>query len=603
MERRRFLACGASWVGAWFVSQVQAQPASSVPHLVMELEANPHSGYISVVAHLRVPSGAGWPKLSLGKRWAVTESRVNGAPRRLQEMASDATYRHFAVPEEATDILLRYSAVLPPPLQHEPHRGGAPLPASLSATGGFISARDGWYPDLGGLFTYEVSIRLPAGQKGLVAGHLAHEADRAEGYSARWRMPYPAERLDLITGPYVMTEAWLPLGQRNIRLRTWFFPELQDLASAYLADSARYIERYSRQIGDYPFDGFSVVASPTPTGYGMPTLTYLGRDVLRLPFIRATSLGHEVLHNWWGNGVFVDYASGNWSEGLTTFMADYAFAEDQGPEVARDMRMGWLRDLTAVPPGAETALTAFKARHDGVSSIIGYGKGAMVFVMLRDLLGSAVFDQGLRLLWRHKRFATASWVDVQSVFEEASGRKLDAFFDRWVRAGQTPAFEGEDPDYRVWRRVPVNEFPAILREVWVPGNSEWLVTDPDLESAARVLAQRSLESRPQSNVPTPSDGAPLLLVGRVQSIVAWLQRRGWPDHLPALMAAHPGGTAWVWAARNASNVPYVVVAVPDAEAMAPLARSLPHYGRQNWLVFQDGRLLARGVGLPGKKTR
>ena len=70
----------------------------------------------------------------------------------------------------------------------------------------------------------------------------------------------------------------------------------------------------------------------------MPTLTYLGIEVLRLPFIRSTSLGHEVLHNWWGNGVYPDYAHGNWSEGLTTFMADYTYKERESDDAARDMR-------------------------------------------------------------------------------------------------------------------------------------------------------------------------------------------------------------------------------------------------------------------------
>ena len=59
--------------------------------------------------------------------------------------------------------------------------------------------------------------------------------------------------------------------------------------------------------------------------------------MLRLPFIRASSLGHEVLHNWWGNGVLVDYARGNWSEGLTTFMADYAYKSEESAAAAREM--------------------------------------------------------------------------------------------------------------------------------------------------------------------------------------------------------------------------------------------------------------------------
>jgi len=54
--------------------------------------------------------------------------------------------------------------------------------------------------------------------------------------------------------------------------------------------------------------------------------------VVRLPFITETSLGHEVLHSWFGNSVEVDAGQGNWCEGLTTYLADQAFAADKGTD-------------------------------------------------------------------------------------------------------------------------------------------------------------------------------------------------------------------------------------------------------------------------------
>ena len=42
-----------------------------------------------------------------------------------------------------------------------------------------------------------------------------------------------------------------------------------------------------------------------------------------LPFILTSSYPHEILHNWWGNCVYVDYATGNWCEGLTAYLADH----------------------------------------------------------------------------------------------------------------------------------------------------------------------------------------------------------------------------------------------------------------------------------------
>jgi hypothetical protein len=55
----------------------------------------------------------------------------------------------------------------------------------------------------------------------------------------------------------------------------------------------------------------------------MPSFTLLGEQVIRFPFI-LSSYPHELLHNWWGNGVFVG-AGGN-CEGLTAYLADHLIA-------------------------------------------------------------------------------------------------------------------------------------------------------------------------------------------------------------------------------------------------------------------------------------
>ena len=62
----------------------------------------------------------------------------------------------------------------------------------------------------------------------------------------------------------------------------------------------------------------------------MPTFTLLGPQVIRFPFIINSSYPHEILHNWWGNSVFVDYDTGNWCEGLTAYMADHLIQEQRG---------------------------------------------------------------------------------------------------------------------------------------------------------------------------------------------------------------------------------------------------------------------------------
>jgi hypothetical protein len=186
----------------------------------------------------------------------------------------------------------------------------------------------------------------------------------------------------------------------------------------------------------------------------MPTLTYLGIEVLRLPFLRDTSLGHEVLHNWWGNGVRVADGGGNWAEGLTTFMADHAYRERASPEAARELRLGWLRDFAALDRGADRPLAGFIARTHGASQVIGYHKSAMLFLMLRDAIGTDAFDRGLRAFWSAHAGHGASWQDLQAAFGQASGQDLGGFFAQWLERPGAPQVRLESarlrPDSEGW---------------------------------------------------------------------------------------------------------------------------------------------------------
>ncbi|MDH3715047.1 MAG: M1 family aminopeptidase, partial [Gammaproteobacteria bacterium] len=221
--------------------------------------------------------------------------------------------------------------------------------------------------------------------------------------------------------------------------RTYLHAELVDLADPYLQSASGFINRYAAAIGDYPYADFHIVSAPLPVGLGFPNLTYVGRRVLPLPFMRNRSLAHEVLHNWWGNGVAVDYAGGNWSEGLTTYMADYALAAEQGDEQGQTMRVKWLRDYAALPPERDTAVLDFTAKRHQAAQVVGYNKVAFIFHMLAAEIGRDAFAAGLRRFWSMHAFQTAGWQQLQAAFEYTSGRQLDWFFTQWLTRTGAPA--------------------------------------------------------------------------------------------------------------------------------------------------------------------
>ena len=371
-----------------------------------------------------------------------TVARRCGGTRR-----ADRSPGSVQMPAGAGRLRLEYGGTLPALDRSLDDRGVLRgLPPMASSEGSFLPATGAWYPQPAPLFSYRVTVSVPGDQRALVPGRLESESLPSAGsgrYRASFEFAHPATGIDLMAGPWVMREKIMPRANGGpVRLRTYFPRELDaiaGLADGYLDDTRRYLELYGEEIGAYPFTEFSVVASPLPTGFGMPTLTYIGAEVLKLPFIRATSLGHEVLHNWWGNGVYVDYAKGNWSEGLTTFMADYAYKERESGAAARAMRLAWLRDFAAVPAGNTQSLAAFRSRTHGAAAAVGYGKSAMVFVMLRDAIGEDAFRRGVRAFWEEHRFTAASWSDLQAAFEKAAGRSLASFFEQWLDRAGGPA--------------------------------------------------------------------------------------------------------------------------------------------------------------------
>lgn len=413
------------------------------PHLELQFDFDPGTRMVSAEAALTVNAG-GLFAFDLAQRLFVESAQLDGAPLGVQRIESTDAVRRFEIwlPEERRPrtLRIRYRGTLPPLDATMSHRDVLDfMPPTGSPDGSFFPAGSGWYPHPGTPFTYRLTVRTPAHQVAVAPGAPIEESSDGLVRSATFDFPVPSSGIDLMIGPYTVKERRHRISGRDIRLRSYFHPELADLADGYLDAAGGFITRYSQAIGAYPYSDFSIVSSPLPTGFGMPTLTYLGREVLRLPFIRDTSLGHEVLHNWWGNGVYVDASRGNWSEGLTTFMADYRYKEDAGADAAREMRRGWLRDLATLPAGAEQPLSAFRARRHTASSAVGYGKSAMLFFALRERIGRESFEAALRQFWQNHRHATASFDDLAKTFESASGQDLSAFFAQWLDRTDAPA--------------------------------------------------------------------------------------------------------------------------------------------------------------------
>lgn len=304
------------------------------------------------------------------------------------------------------------------------------IKGSIGTHGVFLGSSVSWYPrPETAPLRRTVRITAPAGMEGITAGERLSRETAAGVTRSVWQEEPPLGDLSLAAGFYQIKERRLP----GLLVSTYLYPENAHLAETYLEAASGYLASFAELFGPYPFSKFAVVENFFPTGYGFPSFTLLGSSVIRLPFIASTSLPHEIAHNWWGNGVLVDHRQGNWSEGLVSYLADYLLEERKGGTAGRDYRLRLLTDYSLlVPTGLDFPLSGFSSRVDPASRAIGYGKGAMLWHMLRRRVGDEAFFAALRELFRDRRFQSAAWSDFGQALTRSSGQKIESFMVPWL---------------------------------------------------------------------------------------------------------------------------------------------------------------------------
>ena len=307
-----------------------------------------------------------------------------------------------------------------------------------------ISLTNNWYPRPLQPHLFSISAELPSGFTAITESDRFPLATTSNISTSTWSRP--ATDISFVAGPY-------KLSKRKVRddlfVYSMFFEEDKDLAKGYLDAAAGYIQTFEKTIAPFPYNHYVIVANRLPTGYGMPSFTLLGQMVLRLPFIQTSSLGHEIVHSWFGNDVEVDFNSGNWCEGLTSFLADHSFRAEEGKGV-EDRKASLIKYNNYIQgTSSPISLEQFSsASHNqplaDAKRAVGYNAGAFFFHELRERLGQDIFSAGIKDFYNNNSGTTASWDDIQSSFERVSGDNLQSFFHSRLTMTTPPEISATD---------------------------------------------------------------------------------------------------------------------------------------------------------------
>lgn len=415
-------------------------PSATVIQYHLNVELHPAEQTLSATAFILLPKSSPPVFLKLASHADISLVEIDEEP--VQITFQDGT---LAIPvlsahkEKPARLTIRYRARFADPLPVETIGVEDPsfgVGATILPEGTYLSAGTAWFPQVEGQRgLHRLQVSAPAGIIAVTAGRLVETFTRDSRTVTTWENNFPLDGLALVAGRFELARDNLD----GIQLLTFLSPDNAALSPGYLAAMRRHLTFYRDLLGPYPFTKFAVVENFLPTGYGMPSWTLLGKSVVRLPFILDTSLPHEIVHSWWGNAIEVDYTQGNWAEGLTTYLADYLLKERGNPREALEYRRKILRDYSSlVTAQNDFPLASFSGRMAKYQQAIGYGKGAMVFHMLRSKIGDTAFWTALRRLAAEGSGRTVGWTDIERIFSDTAGTDLHWFFAQWVEQKGAP---------------------------------------------------------------------------------------------------------------------------------------------------------------------
>ena len=611
-----------------------ASGTADVPQWRMNLDLDPAAGRIAGELELALPEGT--HEFRLLDALELQGTRAGDTELPATQLA--AGYYRIELPTDSA-VTVSWAGRLP---------DGDPLRSRLflTATGGFLPEGTDWYPRFEQeSFALRLEARVPKGQRFVATGSLQGEPESADDH---YRAVHEHPRTDAIvvaTGPWVERT----LETNGVRVRTLFRDDL-DAAHAqnYLEHSAEYLRMFSERAGPYPYQSFTIAASPMPVGFAFPGFTLLGERVIPLPFIPRTSLAHELMHNWWGTGVRIDYATGNWAEGLTTYMADYHLDELRGEDPS--IRHRWLLDLAWLPEAEDRPLESFRGGNQGANRIVGYNRGAMLFHMLRERIGDEAFDAGTRTLNERHMFEVAGWEDLIRAFSDAAERDLAPFFAPWLQRSALPELalhsvtqkrdgsgwllSGELEQAQEDAPWPLH-VPVVIEteagqerhvveldtrrtrfELQLDASAHAMTADPEYEVLRRLPDPapilRTVSLNPNARLHVTQDGLvpfaraildhqpkttdafdpeqPLLVIGSTEDVIRWLDAAGAPK-APDDLARR--GHARMWTLPGTQTA---VVSTSDADGLRNLVGALRHHGHRSYLVQNaNGHTMEVGV--------
>ncbi|MBT5381921.1 MAG: hypothetical protein HOL13_03675 [Phycisphaerae bacterium] len=453
----------------------------------LDVVLNPATGMVEGGTSMQIVGG-GDLAYELNPSARIHRVVVNGAERNLP----DST-RLVGLPEDAS-VAMYWSGIFRDDIESGEKVGqihNFSVNAHVGEEGVFLSDGSNWYPqpvDQAGIpMLRDMSINItPIEGWTLVASGNPKCKDSITVPCWSWYTPRPVDGVAVVGNRHGVTGRTIETEYGPVDVTVHLPVEHADKSPYYLDAAEDYLQLYTPLVGAYPYERFAIIENFFSSGFAFPGFTVLGPRVVGMAprSLKPGYLDHEMLHAWWGNGVYVDPNDGNWCEALTSYCTNYGRrALEDGADAARTYRRGLLNKVSLDPSLDDGPLGEFGSANPsggGPDRFVGYDKGAFVFMMLEDVLNegevpeshadSAIWPVLRRLAHRYAG-ERIGWDEIQQAAEGAFASRpegwLDPFFEAWVRNHYAPMTSTDMTTTAVQKLEVVHDV-----------NGKWINVDP-----------------------------------------------------------------------------------------------------------------------------
>jgi tetratricopeptide (TPR) repeat protein len=319
----------------------------------------------------------------------------------------------------------------------------------------FYSAR--WYPFhdyVADLSTALINVKVPKGV--LVAGYSESPVFAVPSTDPKTKEEFSTYTLSMTKPGLPGTFAASKYIQRSTKQGGFTVDFYIKAGDEKLADHAaevigKHLEYYSSKFGRYAFGNRMVVAETDDETLEI----YSGPGTILISPRALTSgiderLAREVAYQWWGQAVGLKSFDDTWlSQGLAEF-STLLYQKDNSNETQYTQTMqAELEKALAFEQSASIrqAPLDLEDQSPNYRSVVLY-KGALVFNMLRQLMGEEKFDAMMRDYYTKNTGKNVKLDEFEAFASQTAGRDLRFFFGQWLDSTGVPEFRS---DYRILR--------------------------------------------------------------------------------------------------------------------------------------------------------